>query len=104
MSVVDQMEIRYTSILDLLHVARSEKMVIRSNSLAGVFKWTPDDFERERNAGAFPAKCDPINFWLQPIDDCLAGLMRDIQEKRNETAAIEAEMAVFIKYCEGAAA
>lgn len=95
MGTIDQMNIRYSSIEELLEIARKSNMIIRSNSLAGVFYWTPDKFEQERNAGKFPAKCDVCNFWLQPFVDFRTYIFKKLEIARKEVEAIEKEIREF---------
>ena len=86
---------RYDSIEELLLVARRDNMIVRSNSLAGVFMWTPDKFEFERSANMFPARCDACNFWLEPVADTISGLEREVASKRREINEIENEISLL---------
>lgn len=98
---MSDMDTRYSSVEELLAVAQRDHMVVRSNSLAGVFKWTPKEFELQRAEGKFPARCDACNFWLEPIAECLEGLRREAAEKHKEFMEIKTQYDKFLDYAYG---
>lgn len=79
---------RYSTVEEMLSVAKRDRKVIRMNSLAGIFMWTPDTFEQQRAENTFPARCDVCNFRLQPLTEAISGIAREIEEQQGKTMSL----------------